>query len=185
MLDREHRLVELVDPAGRRTGTATVAQAHTAPGRLHRAFSVLLVTPDRQRLLLQQRAPAKTRFPLRWANACCGHPAPGQPVAAAAARRLAEELRVTGVALAEIGVYRYRAADPDSGGVEHEYDHVLLGQLPAEQPLAPDPAEVATLRWVDPAELSDLLAGPPGAYAPWLAGVVAPLAIAAGPDWQR
>ena len=29
------------------------------------------------RVLLQQRAAVKTRFPLRWANTCCGHPAPG------------------------------------------------------------------------------------------------------------
>ena len=47
------------------------------------------------RTLLQQRAAAKTRFPLRWANACCGHPAPGEAVTVAAARRLGEELGVT------------------------------------------------------------------------------------------
>jgi isopentenyl-diphosphate delta-isomerase len=183
--DREQALVELVDPAGRAVGTATVAQAHAAPGRLHRAFSVLLVTPDRRRLLLQQRSPAKTRFPLRWANTCCGHPAPGEPVAAAATRRLAEEVGLTGVSLTEVGVWHYRAGDPDSGGVEHEYDHVLLGRLPAEQPLSPDPAEIAGLRWVDPDELSDLLASRPAACAPWLAGVVRPLAAAAGSPWSR
>lgn len=62
--------VELVDPAGRPVGSATVTRAHAPPGRLHRAFSVLLLAPDRHRLLLQQRAAGKTRFPLRWANAC-------------------------------------------------------------------------------------------------------------------
>lgn len=183
--DREQHLVELVDPAGRRTGTATVAQAHTAPGQLHRAFSVLLLSPDRRELLLQQRAVVKTRFPGRWANTCCGHPAPGQPVLAAAAARLAEELRVSGLELSEAGICRYRAADPEHGIVEHEHDHVLLGQLPPEQPLAPDPAEVAALRWVGPAELSRLLAGPPGAYAPWLALLAARLAAVAGPPWWR
>lgn len=177
--------MELVDPVGRPVGSATVARAHTAPGRLHRAFSVLLLAPDRQRLLLQQRAAGKTRFPLRWANACCGHPAPGEPVSSAATRRLAAELRLVGVALAEIGVWRYRAGDPSTGVVEHEYDHVLLGHVSPDRVLDPDPGEVAGLRWVGPAELADLLAERPGACAPWLAGVVGSLAAATGPPWSR
>ncbi len=37
---REKHLVELVDDAGRPVGATTVEEAHTAPGRLHRAFSV-------------------------------------------------------------------------------------------------------------------------------------------------
>jgi isopentenyl-diphosphate delta-isomerase len=183
--DREQALVELVDRAGRGVGTATVAQAHAAPGALHRAFSVLLLAPDGRRLLLQQRAPGKTRFPLRWANSCCGHPAPGEPVAAAGRRRVAEEIGLTGLSLTEIGIWCYRAGDPDSGDVEHEYDHVLLGQLPPDRPLAPDPGEVASLRWVGPAELSELLSARPAECAPWLAGVVRPLAAAAGPHWHR
>lgn len=73
MSSREEHLVELVDDAGRARGQTTVAAAHQPPGRLHRAFSVLLVDPDGQ-VLLQRRAAVKTRFPLRWANSCCGHP---------------------------------------------------------------------------------------------------------------
>ena len=76
-VDREQLLVELVDRGGRPLGTCQVRQAHTAPGRLHRAFSVLLYD-SAGRVLLQQRAAAKTRFALRWSNTCCGHPTPGQ-----------------------------------------------------------------------------------------------------------
>ncbi|HEX6686503.1 MAG TPA: hypothetical protein VF062_27270, partial [Candidatus Limnocylindrales bacterium] len=57
---REEQLVELVDPQGVACGTATVARAHSAPGIRHRAFSVHLFDPQ-GRLLLQQRAAAKTR----------------------------------------------------------------------------------------------------------------------------
>jgi isopentenyl-diphosphate delta-isomerase len=163
-------LVELVDAAGQATGSSTVDEAHTAPGQLHRAFSVHLIDPA-GRILLQRRAAVKTRFPLRWANACCGHPAPGEAVAVAAARRLAEELGVTGVALTEIGVYRYRADDPATGRVEHEYDHVLVGHVPADVPMSPDPDEVAAVRWLTPAELGREIGAEPAAYAPWLAGV--------------
>lgn len=167
----ESSLVELVTPAGSAIGSATVADAHQAPGTLHRAFSVLLVAPDGQ-TLVQQRAAVKTRFPLRWANSCCGHPAPGETVVAAAARRLSEELGVTGVPLSEAGVYLYRAADPSTGRVEHEYDHVVVGRVPASLALAPDPAEVAAVRWVSAESLRADMAAAPDAYAPWLPGVL-------------
>ncbi|QSB13790.1 isopentenyl-diphosphate Delta-isomerase [Natronosporangium hydrolyticum] len=182
-LDRALLPVELVDSGGDPIGSSTVLRAHTAPGQLHRAFSVLLLALDGQRLLLQRRAAVKTRFPLRWANSCCGHPAPGQSVVAAATDRLAEELGVTGVELREVGVYRYRATDPASGWVEYEYDHVLVGQIPLDQRLAPDPAEVAELWWVAPVELHRLLEQQPAACAPWLAGVAAPLDTVAGKHW--
>lgn len=168
---REQHLVELVDPDGGAIGAAMVEQAHHAPGQLHRAFSVLLFDPA-GRVLLQQRAAVKTRFALRWANACCGHPAPGEPVADAAGRRLVEELGIKTASLQEIGVYVYRAADPDSGRVEFEYDHVLVGAWSPGDALAADPAEVADVEWADPVELESVLERFPDFYAPWLAGVM-------------
>ena len=168
---RESHLVELVDTGGGAVGAATVDEAHRAPGRLHRAFSVVLVDAD-GRLLLQQRAAAKTRFALRWANACCGHPAPGETVTDAAARRLAEELGVTTEPLREVGVYVYQADDPETGRVEFEYDHVLVGSLSAACSFAVDPAEVAAVDWVTADGLTARLSQSPDLYAPWLAGVV-------------
>ncbi|MGC9669456.1 isopentenyl-diphosphate Delta-isomerase [Planosporangium sp. 12N6] len=170
-MSREETLVELVDAAGVAIGSATVAAAHTAPGQLHRAFSVLLVDPA-GRLLLQQRAEAKTRFPLRWANACCGHPAPGEDLVTAATRRLGEELGLESIALKPVGVYVYRALDPVTERVEHEYDHVLVGEVRDEQP-RPDPAEVAAVRWACPYDVRRAVTAQPWSYAPWLAGVVA------------
>jgi isopentenyl-diphosphate delta-isomerase len=168
---REGHLVELVDETGRPAGERTVEEAHHAPGLLHRAFSVLLLD-DSGQLLLQRRAAVKTRFPLRWANACCGHPTPGQRLTEAANRRLAEELGAPSVELTEIGVHLYRATDPATGRVEYEYDHVLRGGISSDLPLRPDPEEVAELRWVDPEELRRDLLARPARYAPWLAGVV-------------
>lgn len=175
---REAHLVELVDEEGRAVGETTVDLAHRQPGQLHRAFSVLLVDPA-GRLLLQQRAAAKTRFPLRWANACCGHPAPGQDLVEAANRRLGEELGVAPLPLAELGVHRYRAVDPTTGRVESEYDHVLRGEFRPGDPIHPDPAEVARLRWIGLADLRAELAAEPQRFAPWLPGVVALLDPAA------
>lgn len=174
---RESHEVELVDGFGAPVGVMTVDEAHRAPGRLHRAFSVFLRDPDSGRVLLQQRSSVKTRFPLRWANSCCGHPLPGEEVTTAAGRRLVEELGIAGVPLAEVGVYTYRAEDPDTGRVEYEYDHVLVGDLPSARRPVPDPAEVADLRWVSVPALLTGLAAEPDRYAPWLAGVAARLPV--------
>ena len=176
MTARESHFVELVDGRGAAIGSATVDEAHRAPGRLHRAFSVFLRDPASGRVLLQRRAAVKTRFPLRWANSCCGHPLPGEDVAVAARRRLVEELGVPEVPLAEVGRYAYRAEDAGSGRVEHEYDHVLLGDLPAGALPAPDAAEVAEIRWVSVPSLLTALAADPAPYAPWLPGVTDRLA---------
>lgn len=167
--DRESLLVELVDAAGRTIGSSPVARAHRAPGLPHRAFSVLIFDST-GRTLLQQRAAGKTRFPTRWSNTCCGHPAPGVPVGEAAGIRLAEEMGLR-VPLTEVGVYRYRAEDPRTGYVEDEWDHVLVGRLDDADPV-PDPAEVAAYRWVAPPALRAELRARPDEFSPWFPGVL-------------
>jgi isopentenyl-diphosphate delta-isomerase len=169
---RERDLVELVDTTGVPAGSSTVDEAHRPPGQLHRAFSVVLMDPA-GRVLLQRRAAVKTRFPLRWANACCGHPGPGVPVTEAAVRRLDEELGVAGVTVTEVGVHVYQATDPETGRVEHEYDHVLLGRVGDDLPMVPDPGEVAEVRWAFLDDIDRDLKEEPASYAPWLAGVLA------------
>ncbi|MGW0183525.1 isopentenyl-diphosphate Delta-isomerase [Nocardia sp. NPDC003345] len=166
---REALPVELVDEAGRAIGVCPVAQAHRAPGLLHRAFSVLLFD-QAGRVLIQQRAAVKTRFPLRWANTCCGHPAPGRAVAAAAGSRLHEELGLV-AELAEVATFTYRAADPSTGRVEYEFDHVVIGIHDGAEP-RPDPDEVAALAWAEPAHLVRSVHGHPERYAPWFASVL-------------
>lgn len=163
----ETDLVELVDEDGRATGTTTVGQAHSAPGRLHRAFSVVLTRPD-GRILLQRRAAAKLRFPGLWANSCCGHPLPGADVRERAALRVRQELGVELGDAHEVGVFRYHAADTASGHVEHEHDHVVVGTFDGE--LRPDPDEVAETRWASLDEARALVAA--GDAAPWLPGVL-------------
>jgi len=172
-VDREQLLVELVDLEGRALGPCPVREAHTAPGRLHRAFSVLLYD-SAGRVLLQQRAAVKTRFALRWSNTCCGHPAPGQDLVAAAQTRLAEELGITAAQitpLTEAGVFSYRADDTGSKYVEYEWDHVFVGTLTSGVPVA-DQDEVREVRWADPRVLAAEIAARAADFTPWLAGVL-------------
>jgi isopentenyl-diphosphate delta-isomerase len=173
MTGREDLPVELVDDTGTAVGVCTVGEAHTPPGQRHRAFSVLLYDHD-GRVLLQQRAADKTRFASRWSNTCCGHPAPGDDTATAAARRLTAELGLTPehtTPLTEVGVHLYHAADQASGRVESEWDHVLVATLLGGTPV-PDAAEVSDYAWVSPAVLQASLASNPEHYTPWLPGVL-------------
>lgn len=157
--------VVLVDERGEPAGSAGKLEAHHAPGMPHLAFSVFVF--DREgRLLLQQRAACKYHFAGRWSNTCCGHPRPGEPVAAAAARRLREEMGLA-AELVEVGRFRYRAADPASQLVEDELDCVLVGQADADP--RPDPREVGDWRWVSLPALREDLAARPERYSPWLA----------------
>lgn len=172
---RGRRWVEIVDEAGAFRGASPVEAAHTRPGRLHRAFSVVLYNAAGQ-VLVQRRAETKSRFAGRWANSCCGHPGPGEELIGVARLRIREELGIGVAALAEAGRFTYRAVDPATGRVEHEYDHVLVGRAGHEPVIDLD--EVAEWYWADPDRLRADARTRSAHYAPWL-GEVLDLAEAA------
>jgi isopentenyl-diphosphate Delta-isomerase len=168
--------VELVTPDGRASGACPVRQAHEPPGRLHRAFSVILFDPA-GRTLIQRRAATKSRFAGLWSNTCCSHPAPDSSLIDFAVARLGEELRLEVPTLHEVGRFTYRAADTAGGWVEHEYDHVLVNTGPAADP-DPEPSEVDDWRWVAVEQLRTEMADRPAAFTPWF-GQALQIAMAA------
>lgn len=137
--------------------------AHRPPGILHLAVSVALVGPD-GRWLLQRRAATKAAFPGQWANSCCTHPEPGEDPAAAAIRRVREELGLDVSQLTPAGSFTYRAPDPRSGLVEHELDHVFVAVTDTSS-AAPDPGEVGDLARLPLAEALELVMSVSG--TPW------------------
>jgi isopentenyl-diphosphate delta-isomerase len=163
----EHDSVILVDVHDAVLGFAAKLDAHRR-GQLHRAVSVV-VFDERGRMLLQRRAPGKYHSAGLWSNTCCGHPRPGETVMGAAHRRLIEELGIDDLGLERVSQFVYRA-EVGSGLVEHELDHVLIGQWNGD--VRPNPLEVSATRWVEPpllfAELRDL----PGSFTAWTRTVV-------------
>ena len=156
--------VVLVDAKNNVVGSCGKLAAHRG-GTLHRAFSILITNPDGA-LLLQRRAPHKYHFANRWSNACCGHPRPGESTPAAARRRLAEELGFS-VPLTQVAAFRYRARDPVSGLVEHEYLHVFRGLYAGES--CPNPDEVGACRWMLADRVRRGLTARPDWFTPWFA----------------
>jgi isopentenyl-diphosphate delta-isomerase len=136
-------------------------------GILHLAFSVFIQSLDGTKVLLQQRSPQKALFAGLWPNACCSHPFQGEDVVSAGERRLREELGFT-VPLTQGPSFVYKAADPVSGLLEHEYDTVLFGVYDELLPIPFNTDEVADIRWVFVDTLREELYKVPEQFAPWL-----------------
>ena len=154
-----------VDATDRELGHVEKMQAHRTPV-LHRAFSVFVVD-DRGAMLLQRRAAGKYHAAGLWSNACCGHPRPGEPVVAAAERRLEEEMGIA-CRLMPAGTVAY-SVDVGGGLREDEFNHVLLGVFTGTA--CPNPQEVCDAQWTTDEALQRAMDREPRAFTPWF-GVV-------------
>lgn len=164
--DRDGRVeqVVLVDPTGHAVGVADKATVHHRDTPLHLAFSCYVFAPD-GRLLVTRRALDKRTWPGVWTNSVCGHPAPGEDVAAAVERRAAQEL---GTAVVDLRLvlprFRYEATMGD-GTRENELCPVFTAV--AARPVSPAPSEVAEAAWVDWATFRDDVLSGGRDVSPW------------------
>lgn len=158
-------LVVLLDTTGAPVGTAPKATVHGPDTPLHLAFSCHVRDPD-GRLLVTRRALSKRTWPGVWTNSFCGHPAPGEDMAEAVARRALDEL---GIVVTDLRIvlpdFRYRATDA-GGVVENEICPVFTARTDDE--VDADPSEVAEYRWIDRADLETAVSMTPWAFSPWL-----------------
>jgi isopentenyl-diphosphate Delta-isomerase len=171
-------LVVLLDAEGRPAGSLPKGEVHHADTPLHLAFSVY-VFDRRGRLLATRRALTKRTWPGVWSNSCCGHPAPGEELPAAARRRLRQELGLEVGRLEEVlPEFAYRAVAAD-GVVENERCPVFLAEAAGDPD--PDPAEVAEWRWVDWSAFRAVATAAPWALSPWAVEQVRQLDLAGHP----
>ena len=157
--------VVLVDKKGNVLGTEEKLAAHQK-GLLHRAFSVFIFN-EKGQILLQQRAFTKYHFGGLWSNSCCSHPRLNEPIAAAAHRRMVEELGFD-VPLKELFSFVYRAEDEVTDLIEHELDSVFVGFYnKLEDEIEFNPKEVNALRWISIFELFQELDLEPQKFSYW------------------
>ena len=169
-------LVVLLDELGQPAGSMPKAEVHGTDTPLHLAFSVYLFDSG-GRFLATRRALGKRTWPGDWTNSCCGHPAPGEDPAAAALRRVGQELGLRPARLELVlPSFAYRAVAAD-GIVENEVCPVYFAHLDGgpEPPPTPDPQEVAEWRWVPWEAFRAVAAAAPWALSPWSVEQVAAL----------
>jgi isopentenyl-diphosphate Delta-isomerase len=131
-------------------------------GLLHRAFSIFLFTDD-GKMILQQRAASKYHSPLLWTNACCSHPIPNEATDQAAHRRLNEELGIS-AELKKIFAFTYKA-DMGNGLIEHEYDHVYIGNYNEDFDINTE--EVHTTKTISIPDLENEIYTNPEQFTAW------------------
>ncbi len=157
--------VVLLDNDGNAVGSADKATVHSATTPLHLAFSCHVFDAE-GRVLVTRRALTKATWAGVWTNSFCGHPAPGEALEDAVARRASVELGITVRDLRLVlPDFRYRAVDA-SGIVENEICPVF--RAVTTDAVAANPAEVSEWEWVDPASLTTAASAAPYAFSPWL-----------------
>jgi isopentenyl-diphosphate delta-isomerase len=181
--------VVLLAEDGSAIGTAPKAEVHGTETPLHLAFSCY-VFDSAGRLLVTQRAVDKPTFGGVWTNTCCGHPAPGEPIAEAVRRRVGQELGLDleGLTLV-LPRFRYRAvveSGPYAGTVENEMCPVYVATTSTDP--QPDRSEVEAWEWVPWPEFRDAVMTGRRDVSQWCREQVEALpddpvsAPAAGPD---
>ena len=142
-------------------GNMDKMQAHEK-GLLHRAFSIFIFNKKGD-MLLQQRSQAKYHSPCLWTNACCSHPEPGETTAAAAYRRLKEEMGFN-TNLTEAFSFVYKTAF-ENGLTEYEFDHVFIGSYDSQ--VIPDEKEVKDYSYTSMNNIRSGLQTHPHKYTSW------------------
>lgn len=160
-------LVICVDEDDAKIDLCEKLSAHQT-GTLHRAVSVYLTSSSGQdrKILLQRRSLAKYHSPGLWSNAACTHPLDNETPEEAARRALKTELGIDVESLTYEGYFIYKT---DVGGdlIEHELDHVFVGELPEEAVIPCSPEEVDRVRWVSEEDLSLELVQAPQSFTHW------------------
>lgn len=157
----ELQQVVLVNENDEAVGAMEKMEAHRK-ALLHRAFSVFIFNTKGE-MLLQQRAAHKYHSPGLWTNACCSHPQPGEETAAAATRRLQEEMGFV-ISVQKVFDFIYKAAF-DNGLTEYEFDHVFAGEY--EGPVLFNADEVQDICYKAVPEISNSLQTHPQKYTAW------------------
>ncbi len=153
--------VILVNSKDEPIGQMEKLEAHRQ-GSLHRAFSVLVFNKKGE-MLLQKRAENKYHSGGLWTNACCSHPRPDEHILDAATRRLKEEI---GLELTPRFAYKFIYKTVfDNDLVEHELDHVFIGEYDGDPKINEE--EASDWKYVDVNELKSDIDQSPEKYTVW------------------
>jgi isopentenyl-diphosphate delta-isomerase type 1 len=149
-------IFDVVDAADRVIGQAPRSVVHRERW-LHRAVHVFLFD-GAGRLTMQLRSATKDEYPLCFTSSASGHLGSGESYDQAAVRELEEELGLASIPLEFLGKL------PASPETAHE--HSALYRARTDEPLRPDPDEIAELVRLPLDEIAAWLAREPAKFSP-------------------
>jgi isopentenyl-diphosphate delta-isomerase len=149
-------VIDRVDDSDHVIGTISRAEVFRAHANF-RVVHVFLFHSDRQ-LILQQLAPTRERNPGRWGSSVAAYLFSGESYAAAAHRRLREELSIDNLDLDVVG----KTVMNDEGC--HKY--ITLIRAVHDGPLRPDPTHIADLQFAELRSVARMVSEHPDAFTP-------------------
>ncbi len=157
--------VILVDGNDNPIGREEKVRCHLPNGKLHRAFTVLLLDSD-GRLVLTKRAKEKMLWPGKWDGTFASHPREGETYVSSAERRMPEELG-TGGKLDYLHKFEYHVPYKDIGS-ENEVCATLIGIAREPGKLLNIEGEVDEIKLISARDLLSEINENPEIYCPWM-----------------
>ncbi|MDB5178978.1 MAG: hydrolase [Patescibacteria group bacterium] len=152
-------LITIVDQDDNVIGSQDRLTAYQS-GNIIRLASVILFNSQGQ-ILLQQRSARKQQAALKWSTSAAGHVDAGESYLQAIRRETQEELGLPELEFQPIGKYY---SEIKEGHITFRHFKSVF-RAHSDLPIIFDPVEVATVRWVSPAELNKWLAHRPDDFS--------------------
>ena len=155
-------IFDIVDEQDRVAGQAPCHIVHR-DRLLHRAVHILVFDLE-NRVLVQLRSESKDEYPLCYTSSASGHVAAGETYDVTAVRELQEELGIT-------SNVEFLTKLPASNRTANEFTAVY--RMTTDQPLTPDPDEIAAIEWLTWHELLNRLRSEPERFSPPFREIIA------------
>ncbi len=155
----------LVDENDNPIGSEEKIKCHLPNGKLHRAFTALLLDKN-GRLVLTRRSKEKMLWPNDWDGTFASHPRKSETYVSSGERRMPEELGITGT-LDYLHKFEYHVPYKDVGS-ENEICGTLIGIIDESTELKEIEGEIDEIKWITSKELIVELKKNPQIYCPWM-----------------
>ena len=155
----------LVDKDDNPIGSEEKVKCHLPNGKLHRAFTALLLDKN-GKLVLTRRAKEKMLWPGDWDGTVASHPRKPETYISSGERRMPEELGIT-CKLDYLFKFEYHVPYKDIGS-ENEICGTLIGIVNESTQFKIVEGEIDKIKWISANELLVELRNNPKIYCPWM-----------------
>jgi len=155
----------LVDKDDNPIGSEEKVKCHLPNGKLHRAFTALLLDKN-GKLVLTRRAKEKMLWPGDWDGTVASHPRKPETYISSGERRMPEELGIT-CKLDYLFKFEYHVPYKDIGS-ENEICGTLIGIVSDSIQFKVVEDEIDKIKWISASELLLELKNNPKIYCPWM-----------------